>query len=132
MTNLHRDGVAAETTQAEKRKRRRRTKGKGRLTRELTVELDRISDAGRPMSKDDAQALDDVVEQLRVLAQSFNQAMPLWLRARDTRDYMNGKPPGPGRDRSGVPVAGLISAPRGLDNAKRQVQGGLPGTRRGH
>lgn len=119
-------------TQAEKRRSRRRTQAKSRLTRELTVELNRITAAGRPMSAPDAQALDDVVERLRVLAESFNPAMPLWLRARDTRDYLNGKRSHPGRDRSGVPVAGEIGASRGLDNAKQQVSGGLPGTRRGH
>lgn len=127
MTDTQRDALAAE-----KRKRRRKTQEKRRRTQELAAELDRISAAGRPMSEADAKALDDVVEQLRVLDDSFSGARSVWLRARDTRDYLTGKPPRPDRDRSGVLVAGRIGAPRGLENAKQQVRGGLPGTRRGH
>ncbi|OBB07101.1 hypothetical protein A5668_01425 [Mycolicibacterium fortuitum] len=113
-------------------KRKRQGKNRVAKIRKLAVKLNRISAAGSPMSEPDAQALNGIVDQLRVLADTDNRAMSLWLRARDTRDYLNGKPSGPGRDRSGVPLAGLIGAPRGLDNAKREVSGGLPGTRRGH
>ncbi|MGV0838485.1 hypothetical protein [Mycolicibacterium thermoresistibile] len=114
-------------------RRKRKTKDRPTPnTRELAFELDRISAAGRPMSEPDAQALDDIVGQLWLLTNSSKRARLLWLRARDVREYLTGKSSDPDRDRSGVPVAGRISAPRGLDSAKRKVSGGLPGTRRGH
>lgn len=98
----------------------------------LSIELHRISAAGRPISRADAEALDGIVEQLQILADTDRRAGHTWLRAREVREYLTGKSSDPDRDRSGVPVAGRISAPRGLDNAKREVLGGLPGTRRGH
>jgi len=123
--------VNAEMSQADKRRRRSRTQAKRQRTRELTAELNRIA-AGPAFSDADAQALDDVVEELRMIAQSFNGAVSVWLRARDTRSYLAGTPSQPGRDRSGVPMAGRIKAPRGLQNAQREVSGGLPGTQRRH
>lgn len=103
------------------------------LTAEVDqAELHRISAAGRPISKADAEALDGIVEQLRILADTDQRAGHTRLRAREVREYLTGKSADPDRDRSGVPVAGRISAPRGLDLAKREVLGGLPSSRRGH
>jgi hypothetical protein len=131
-THAEEGPVVVEKSQSEKRKRRRRTQAKRQRTQELTAELDRIVAAGAPLSDVDVQVLDAVVEQLRVLAESFNGAVPVWLRARDTRNCFTGKPPQPGRDRSGIPTAGRIRAPRGLEDAQWKVSGGLPGTQRRH
>lgn len=98
----------------------------------LNAELHRISAAGRPISKADVEALDSIVEQLRVLAEADRRVRLLWLRALDVREYLTGKSSVPDRDRSGVPSAGRIGRSRGLDLAKREVLGGLPSSRRGH
>lgn len=109
----------------------KKTKNK-KSANKLNAELHRISAAGRPISKVDAEALDGIVEQLRVLAEADRRVRLLWLRALDAREYLTGKSSVPDRDRSGVPSAGRTGRSRGLDLAKREVLGGLPGTRRGH
>jgi hypothetical protein len=100
--------------------------------RRLAAELHRITVAGRPPSAADTLALDDLVEELRVLATDNKSSRLLWLRAQDAREYLTGKSSAPDRDRSGVPSAGLVGRPRGLDLARREVLGGLPSSRRGH
>lgn len=116
---------------AKKRQPAQKTKNK-KSANKLNAELHSISAAGRPISKVDAVALDGIVEQLRVLADTDRRMRLLWLRALDVREYLTGKSSVPDRDRSGVPSAGRIGRSRGLDLAKREVLGGLPSTRRGH
>lgn len=118
-------------------KRKKNSKGPSRgaqrqSTRTHSLELRRIAQAGRPMAPSDAEALNQIIAELEALSRKAPIARTLWTQALDTRAYLTGGSAAPDRDRSGVPSAGRISAPRGLDSAKREVLGGLPGTRRGH
>lgn len=123
---------AAKAPAAKKRQPpTQKTKNK-KSANKVNAELHRISVAGRPISKADAAALDGIVEQLRVLADGDRRVRLLWLRALDVREYLTGKSSVPDRDRSGVPSAGRVGRPRGLDLARREVLGGLPASRRGH
>ncbi|SIG32279.1 hypothetical protein [Mycobacteroides abscessus] len=123
---------AAKAPAAKKRQPpSQKTKNK-KSANKLNAELHRISGAGRPISKADAVALDGIVEQLCVLAEADRRVRLLWLRALDVREYLTGKSSVPDRDRSGVPSAGRVGRPRGLDLARREVLGGLPSSRRGH
>ncbi|NOQ58437.1 hypothetical protein [Mycolicibacterium fortuitum] len=123
---------AAKSPAAKKRQPpSQKTKNK-KSANKLNAELHRISAAGRPISKADAAVLDGIVEQLRVLADGDRRVRLLWLRALDVREYLTGKSSVPDRDRSGVPSAGRVGRPRGLDLARREVLGGLPSSRRGH
>ncbi|MBE5488553.1 hypothetical protein E3G71_001054 [Mycobacteroides abscessus] len=123
---------AAKAPAAKKRQPpSQKTKNK-KSANKLNAELHRISAAGRPISKADAAALDGIVEQLRALADADRRVRLLWLRALDVREYLTGKSSVADRDRSGVPSAGRVGRPRGLDLARREVLGGLPSSRRGH
>lgn len=128
---------AAATPTASPSKRKKNSKGPSRgaqrqSTRTHSLELRRIAQAGRPMAPSDAEALNQIIAELEALSRKAPIARTLWTQALDTRAYLTGGSAAPDRDRSGVPSAGRISAPRGLDRAKREVLGGLPGTRRGH
>lgn len=122
---------------ADSASKRKNSKGPSRgaqrqSTRTHSLELRRIAQAGRPMAPSDAEALNQIIAELEALSRKAPIARTLWTQALDTRAYLTGRSAAPERDRSGVPSAGRISAPRGLDRAKREVLGGLPGTRRGH
>lgn len=120
---------------ASKRKRNAERPSRGaqrQSTRTQSLELRRIAQAGRPMAPSDAETLNQIIVELEALSRKVPMARTLWTQALDTRAYLTGGSAAPDRDRSGVPSAGRISAARGLDSAKREVLGGLPGTRRGH
>lgn len=101
-------------------------------THQHSVTLRRIALAGRPISPSDSATLDALVCELEKLSRTNPRARTLWVQAQETRSYLTGASSDPTRDRSGVPSAGQISAPRGLERARREVSGGLPGTRRAH
>lgn len=101
-------------------------------TQSHSLQLLRIAQTGRPMTAADAQILDRLITELETLSRTVPMARTLWTRALDTRAHLTGGSDTPDRDRSGVPSAGRISAPRGLDMGWREVSGGAPGTRRGH
>ncbi|SIF61281.1 Uncharacterised protein [Mycobacteroides abscessus subsp. abscessus] len=101
-------------------------------TQSHSLQLLRIAQAGRPMTPSDAQTLDRLIAELETLSRTVPLARTLWTQALDTRAHLTGGSDTPDRDRSGVPSAGRISAPRGLDMGWREVSGGAPGTRRGH
>lgn len=70
--------------------------------------------------------------ELEAMSRTQRRARLLWTQALDTRAYLAGRSAVPDLDRSGVPSAGRVGRSRGLDMAKREVLGGLPGTRRAH
>lgn len=123
--------VAASKSDRKKAKEPSRGEQKAQ-TRRYSLELRRIAQAGRPMSPADAQILNKLVGEIEVLSRTVPMARTLLTQALDTRAYLTGRSSAPDRDRSGVPSAGRINQPRGLTMARREVSGGLPGTRRGH
>lgn len=130
-------GAATSPSPVATPKGKKKSKGSARAeqkdrTREYSLELRRIAQAGRPMTPSDAQTLGTLIAELEALSRTVPMARTLWTQALDTRAYLTGGSAAPDRDRSGVPSAGRISRPRGLGSAHREVLGGLPGTRRGH
>lgn len=120
-------------TRTSKRKKKGPSRGTQKArTQGYSLQLRRIAQAGRPMIPSDAQTLNRLIAELEALSRRVPMARMLYTQALDTRAYLTGGSSAPDRDRSGVPSAGWISRPRGLDMPRRGVSGGLPGTRRGH
>lgn len=98
----------------------------------LAAELHRVTTADRPLSSTDVQALNDLVEELAKRAATDRAARHLWLRASFIQGHLTGQSTASVRDRSGLPAAADVGRVRGLSQARHEVLGGLPGSRRRH
>ncbi len=98
----------------------------------LAASLHRISTADRPLSLTDVQALHDLVADLAKRASTDLAARLLWLRASFIQEHLTGQSTVSVRDGSGLPAAADVGRVRGLTQARHEVLGGLPGSRRRH
>ncbi|MCX5044690.1 hypothetical protein OG921_16105 [Aldersonia sp. NBC_00410] len=111
-------------------------KKKGRGFGRIYSELDRIAAITRPLKPEELQRLDDVVEETRTIAATDNSKMYRRLHQRAKLIQKSKVPPPKPLPRQmeglrAVLPAGLVGSPR-LEQARRQVLGGLPSSRRGH
>lgn len=105
-------------------------KNKKEQLRTLAAELHRISTADRPLSSTDVRALDGLVENLANASDTDRAARLLWLRASLIQEHLTGQSTASVRDRSGLPAAADVGRVRGLTQARYEVLGGLPRSRR--
>ena len=105
---------------------------KKKQLRTLAASLHRISIADRSLSSTDVQALDDLVADLAKRGTTDRAARLLWLRACFIQEHLTGQSTASVRDWSGLPAAANVGRVRGLTQARHEILGGLPGSRRRH